>query len=137
MRQNLELHAKLFHLPDAEIPGRVAEVAERFLLATVMDALPGALPLGLRQRLSLAVAVIHRPDLLILDEPTSGVDPIARDMFWQLMIDLARRDRVTIFISTHFMNEADRCDRISLMHAGKVLASDAPGALVECVGAPL
>jgi ribosome-dependent ATPase len=134
VRQNLELHAKLFHLPDAEIPARVAEVAERFLLTTVMDALPDALPLGLRQRLSLAVAVIHKPDLLILDEPTSGVDPIARDMFWQLMIDLARRDRVTIFISTHFMNEADRCDRISLMHAGKVLASDAPGALVERSG---
>ncbi|BBA33569.1 multidrug ABC transporter ATPase [Methylocaldum marinum] len=134
VRQNLELHAKLFHLRDAEIPARVAEVAERFLLATVMDALPGALPLGLRQRLSLAVAVIHRPDLLILDEPTSGVDPIARDMFWQLMIDLARRDRVTIFISTHFMNEAERCDRISLMHTGKVLASDAPAALIERSG---
>lgn len=131
VRQNLELHAKLFHLPDAEIPARVAEVAERFLLTTVMDALPDALPLGLRQRLSLVVAVIHRPDLLILDEPTSGVDPIARDMFWQLMIDLARRDRVTIFVSTHFMNEAERCDRISLMHAGKVLDSDAPAALVE------
>lgn len=134
VRQNLELHAKLFHLPDAEIPARVAEVAERFLLTTVMDALPDALPLGLRQRLSLAVAVIHKPDLLILDEPTSGVDPIARDMFWQLMIDLARRDRVTIFISTHFMNEAERCDRVSLMHAGKVLASDAPAVLVERSG---
>uniref|UniRef100_UPI0006676839 ABC transporter permease n=1 Tax=Klebsiella aerogenes TaxID=548 RepID=UPI0006676839 len=66
-----------------------------------------------------------------LDEPTSGVDPVARDMFWQLMVDLARQDRVTIFISTHFMNEAERCDRISLMHAGKVLASDTPQALVE------
>jgi ribosome-dependent ATPase len=77
------------------------------------------------------VAVIHRPEMLILDEPTSGVDPVARDMFWQLMVDLARQDRVTIFISTHFMNEAERCDRISLMHAGKVLASDTPQALVE------
>ncbi|UMX52898.1 ABC transporter permease [Escherichia coli] len=69
--------------------------------------------------------------MLILDEPTSGVDPVARDMFWQLMVDLARQDQVTIFISTHFMNEAERCDRISLMHAGKVLASDTPQALVE------
>jgi ribosome-dependent ATPase len=134
VRQNLELHAKLFHLTPADIPARVDEVAKRFLLAAVMDTLPDALPLGLRQRLSLAVAVIHRPDLLILDEPTSGVDPVARDMFWQLMIDLARRDRVTIFISTHFMNEAERCDRISLMHAGKVLASDTPAALVERSG---
>ncbi|SQI84301.1 multidrug ABC transporter permease [Klebsiella oxytoca] len=131
VRQNLELHARLFHIPDAEIPGRIAEISQRFMLEEVEDTLPASLPLGIRQRLSLAVAVIHRPEMLILDEPTSGVDPVARDMFWQLMVDLARQDRVTIFISTHFMNEAERCDRISLMHAGKVLASDTPQALVE------
>ncbi|EIX9094183.1 ribosome-associated ATPase/putative transporter RbbA [Klebsiella pneumoniae] len=131
VRQNLELHARLFHIPDGEIPGRVAEMCERFMLTEVEDALPADLPLGIRQRLSLAVAVIHRPEMLILDEPTSGVDPVARDMFWQLMVDLARQDQVTIFISTHFMNEAERCDRISLMHDGKVLASDTPQALVE------
>ncbi|HBY2134265.1 TPA: ABC transporter ATP-binding protein/permease [Klebsiella pneumoniae] len=131
VRQNLELHARLFHIPDGEIPGRVAEMCERFMLTEVEDALPADLPLGIRQRLSLTVAVIHRPEMLILDEPTSGVDPVARDMFWQLMVDLARQDQVTIFISTHFMNEAERCDRISLMHAGKVLASDTPQALVE------
>ncbi|MCQ8464957.1 ribosome-associated ATPase/putative transporter RbbA [Klebsiella pneumoniae] len=131
VRQNLELHARLFHIPDGEIPGRVAEMCERFMLTEVEDALPVDLPLGIRQRLSLAVAVIHRPEMLILVEPTSGVDPVARDMFWQLMVDLARQDQVTIFISTHFMNEAERCDRISLMHAGKVLASDTPQALVE------
>lgn len=131
VRQNLELYARLFHIPDGEIPGRVAEMCERFMLTEVEDALPVDLPLGIRQRLSLAVAVIHRPEMLILDEPTSGVDPVARDMFWQLMVDLARQDQVTIFISTHFMNEAERCDRISLMHAGKVLASDTPQALVE------
>lgn len=131
VRQNLELHPRLFHIPDGEIPGRVAEMCERFMLTEVEDALPADLPLGIRQRLSLAVAVIHRPEMLILDEPTSGVDPVARDMFWQLMVDLARQDQVTIFISTHFMNEAERCDRISLMHAGKVLASDTPQALVE------
>ncbi|HIE9635021.1 TPA: ribosome-associated ATPase/putative transporter RbbA [Klebsiella pneumoniae] len=131
VRQNLELHARLFHIPDGEIPGRLAEMCERFMLTEVEDALPAVLPLGIRQRLSLAVAVIHRPEMLILDEPTSGVDPVARDMFWQLMVDLARQDQVTIFISTHFMNEAERCDRISLMHAGKVLASDTPQALVE------
>lgn len=134
VRQNLELHAKLFHLPDADIPARVTEMAERFLLEAVMDSFPDALPLGMRQRLSLAIAVIHQPDLLILDEPTSGVDPIARDMFWELIIGLARHDQVTIFISTHFMNEAERCDRISLMHAGKILASDTPAALIERSG---
>ncbi len=108
VRQNLELHARLFHMPEAEIPARVQEMVERFGLSEVVDELPTALPLGVRQRLSLAVAVIHRPELLILDEPTSGVDPIARDQFWQLLIDLSRREKVTIFISTHFMNEAER-----------------------------
>ncbi|MBB9729828.1 ribosome-associated ATPase/putative transporter RbbA [Escherichia coli] len=135
VRQNLELHARLFHIPEAEIPARVAEMSERFKLNDVEDVLPESLPLGIRQRLSLAVAVIHSPEMLILDEPTSGVDPVARDMFWQLMVDLSRQDKVTIFISTHFMNEAERCDRISLMHAGKVLASGTPQELVEKRGA--
>ena len=135
VRQNLRLHARLFGMPEERIPPRVAEMAQRFGLGKVMDSLPGALPLGLRQRLSLAVAMIHGPEMLILDEPTSGVDPVARDSFWQIMIDLARRDKVTIFISTHFMNEAERCDRISLMHAGQVLASDSPAALIAARGA--
>jgi ribosome-dependent ATPase len=133
--QNLALHARLFQVPEPEVAGRVREMAERFGLSEVMDELPARLPLGLRQRLSLAVAMVHKPDLLILDEPTSGVDPVARDAFWQLMIELSRRDGVTIFISTHFMHEAERCDRISLMHAGCVLASDTPSAIVAAQGA--
>src|SRR5690606_15117223 len=92
---------------------------------------PGSLPLGQRQRLQLAVALVHEPELLILDEPTSGVDPVARDQFWESLVELSRRDRVTIFVSTHFMNEAERCDRISFMHAGRVLVSDTPAALKE------
>ncbi|AZV93985.1 multidrug ABC transporter ATP-binding protein [Bordetella sp. J329] len=131
VRQNLVLHARLFSVPEADIPARVEESAERFALQDVMETLPEQLPLGVRQRLSLAVAMVHKPELLILDEPTSGVDPVARDNFWRLMIELARRDRVTIFISTHFMNEAERCDRMSLMHAGKVLVSDTPAELVR------
>src|SRR5690606_8517357 len=131
VRQNLDLHARLFQMPAREIPGRIDEMAERFDLLDVMDTLPDALPLGVTQRLSLAVAMIHAPEMLILDEPTSGVDPIARDALWQSFVDLSRRDSVTIFISTHFMNEAERCDRISLMHAGKVLVSDTPAAIVE------
>jgi ribosome-dependent ATPase len=130
VRQNLVLHARLFGLARERIPARVREMAERFGLEEFIDELPAALPLGQRQRLSLAVAMIHAPEMLILDEPTSGVDPVARDAFWQIMIDLARRDNVTIFISTHFMNEAERCDRISLMHAGKVLVSDKPSAIM-------
>ncbi|WBL62864.1 ribosome-associated ATPase/putative transporter RbbA [Thauera sp. WB-2] len=135
VRRNLALHARLFDLPPAEGEARIAELAERFELGPVMDMLPDALPLGIRQRLQLAVAVLHRPDVLILDEPTSGVDPVARDRFWALIIDLSRKDGVTVFITTHFMNEAQRCDRISLMHAGRILASDAPAALVAQRGA--
>jgi ribosome-dependent ATPase len=135
VRQNLVLHARLFHVPKEEIAGRVDELMARFDLGEFADALPDSLPLGQRQRLSLAVALIHRPGLLILDEPTSGVDPIARDDFWRALVDLSRREQVTIFVSTHFVNEAGRCDRISLMHAGRVLVSDTPSALVEKRGA--
>jgi ribosome-dependent ATPase len=131
VRQNLELHARLFQVSEDVIPERVETMARRFGLSDEMDTRPDKLPLGQRQRLSLAVAMIHKPAMLILDEPTSGVDPIARDAFWQILIDLARQDQVTIFISTHFMNEAERCDRISLMHAGRVLVSDTPAALVR------
>ena len=134
VRQNLDLHARLFHLPADAAASRIAELARRFDLAPVMDVQPDALPLGIRQRLQLAVAVLHRPDVLILDEPTSGVDPVARDHFWALIVDLSRKDGVTIFITTHFMNEAQRCDRISLMHAGRILASDTPAALSAARG---
>ena len=135
VHQNLVLHARLFHVPEERIAARVDEMVERFGLGEVLHALPASIPLGMRQRLSLAVAMVHQPELLILDEPTSGVDPVARDNFWRLLVELSRRDRVTIFISTHFMNEAERCDRISMMHAGKVLDSDAPAALVAKRGA--
>ena len=135
VRQNLVLHAELYHLPPADIPGRIAELLTRFDLADVADERPASLPLGIRQRLQLAVAVLHKPAMLILDEPTSGVDPIARDAFWRTLSDLSRDDGVTIFLSTHFMNEAERCDRISFMHAGKVLAVGTPRELVEKRGA--
>jgi ribosome-dependent ATPase len=134
VRQNLKLHAELFHLPAGEIAPRIAEMLHRFGLEEVADELPPALPLGVRQRLSLAVALIHKPDLLILDEPTSGVDPVARDEFWRSLIELSRQDGVTIFIATHFMNEAERCDRVSLMHAGRVLAVGAPAELARVRG---
>ncbi|MDE4917902.1 ribosome-dependent ATPase [Cupriavidus metallidurans] len=135
VRQNLVLHAQLFHVPREDIEVRVEEMAQRFGLQDVMESLPDGLPLGMRQRLSLAVAMVHKPELLILDEPTSGVDPVARDNFWRLLVALSREDHVTIFISTHFMNEAARCDRISLMHAGKVLVSDPPEKIVSDCGA--
>ncbi|WP_027967509.1 ribosome-associated ATPase/putative transporter RbbA [Halomonas halocynthiae] len=135
VRQNLELHARLYQINGKEREARIQEVIERFSLGPVVDSLPAGLPLGVRQRLSLAVAVVHRPEILILDEPTSGVDPVARDSFWVELIRMSREEQVTIFISTHFMNEALRCDRMSLMHAGKVLDSDTPQALQQKRGA--
>jgi ribosome-dependent ATPase len=133
--KNLVLHARLYHLPPDKAKARIGELIERFGLGAHADALADALPMGLRQRLSLAVAVLHEPQILILDEPTSGVDPVARDSFWELLISLSRQQGVTIFVTTHFMNEGMRCDRISLMNAGKVLACDEPQKLIEGRGA--
>jgi ribosome-dependent ATPase len=130
VRQNLVLQAHLFHLPRERIGKRIDKLVRLFGLEPHLDHLPSQLPLGIRQRLSLAVAIVHAPELLILDEPTSGVDPLARDEFWAVLMDLSRREGVTIFVSTHFMNEAARCDRLALMHAGRVLATGSPGSLV-------
>ncbi|MDO6459230.1 ribosome-associated ATPase/putative transporter RbbA [Granulosicoccaceae sp. 1_MG-2023] len=131
VRQNLLLHARLYAIAPARRAARVNEVLKQFELEDVADSMPAGLPLGIRQRLQLAVAIIHRPRILILDEPTSGVDPLARDAFWHKLISLSRDDGVTIFISTHFMNEAERCDRISLMHAGRVLELGTPEEIVR------
>jgi ribosome-dependent ATPase len=132
--QNLDLHARIFQLPRDHARARIDDLVERFGLRAHLGAASEELPLGLKQRLSLAVAVLHEPETLLLDEPTSGVDPVARDGFWELLIDLSRRQGVTIFVSTHFMNEAMRCDRISLMHAGTVLACDTPAELMSSRG---
>ena len=136
VRQNLRLYARLYGIPEEEVTAKVEAMIRRFDLTEVADMLPKELPLGLKQRLSLAAAVIHGPRILILDEPTSGVDPVARDGFWELIIELSRRDKVTIFITTHFMNEAERCDRISLMHCGRSLACAPPAELVAARKAP-
>ncbi|MGO4869374.1 MAG: ribosome-associated ATPase/putative transporter RbbA [Roseiarcus sp.] len=134
VRQNLDLHAHLFHLPPQKAKARIGELVERFGLEDHLEQRALVLPLGIRQRLSLAVAIVHQPEMLILDEPTSGVDPLARDRFWEELIDLSRNQGVTIFVSTHFMNEAERCDRIALMDSGRVLAAGAPSELVKARG---
>jgi ribosome-dependent ATPase len=134
VQQNLELHAHLFHIPAQKAKARIAELVDSFGLKDYCDQRTLDLPLGIRQRVSLAVAIVHEPEILILDEPTSGVDPLARDRFWEILIDLSRNQDVTIFISTHFMNEAERCDRISLMDSGHVLATDTPAGLVKARG---
>ncbi|MQP64570.1 ribosome-associated ATPase/putative transporter RbbA [Niveispirillum sp. SYP-B3756] len=134
VRANLLLHARLYRMDAAAVQARTDEALQTFGLAEVADELPASLPLGIRQRLQLAAACLHKPDVLILDEPTSGVDPAARDLFWRHLADLSRRDGVTIFVSTHFMNEAERCDRISLMHSGRVLAVGTPAELRAAKG---
>jgi ribosome-dependent ATPase len=134
VEQNLDLHARLFHLSAQKAKARISDLIERFDLEEYLSQGTLDLPLGIRQRLSLAVAIIHEPELLILDEPTSGVDPLARDRFWELLIELSRDQEVTIFVSTHFMNEAERCDRISLMDSGRVLATDTPANLIKARG---
>ena len=135
VRQNLALHARLYRL-GARSKAAIHEALEQFDLKDVADTKPSALPLGIRQRLQLAAACLHRPEVLILDEPTSGVDPAARDMFWRHLLRMSREDKITIFVTTHFMNEAARCDRISFMHQGRVLAIGTPAELVAQYHAP-
>lgn len=135
VRQNLDLHARLYQMGGSGAQA-VEEALRQFDLADVADTAPASLPLGIRQRLQLAAACLHHPEVLILDEPTSGVDPAARDMFWRHLLKLSREDKITIFVSTHFMNEAARCDRISFMHKGRVLGVGTPQELTEAQGAP-
>ncbi|MDF3838202.1 ATP-binding cassette domain-containing protein, partial [Cupriavidus basilensis] len=131
VRQNLDLHARLYRMEGEAAQQAVGRALLDFELDQHADARPASLSLGIRQRLQLAAACLHHPEVLILDEPTSGVDPGARDMFWRHLVQLSRQQRVTIFVSTHFMNEAARCDRISFMHRGRVLAVGSPEALRE------
>lgn len=135
VRGNLKLHARLYRIPENEQTRYIEQSLATFDLADVADKLPADLPLGIRQRLQLAAACLHQPKVLILDEPTSGVDPAARDMFWKKLVALSRDQRITIFVSTHFMSEALRCDRISLMHQGNVLAVGKPRELQAQKGA--
>ena len=135
VRRNLDLHARLYQM-GAKGAAAVEEALQQFDLADVADTAPASLPLGIRQRLQLAAACLHHPEVLILDEPTSGVDPAARDMFWRHLLKLSREDKITIFVSTHFMNEAARCDRISFMHKGRVLAVGTPAELATRQNAP-
>nr|WP_315195381.1 ribosome-associated ATPase/putative transporter RbbA [uncultured Aquabacterium sp.] len=131
VRQNLWLHARLYRMELATVPEAIESSLATFDLLAHAEVPPARLSLGIRQRLQLAAACLHRPEVLILDEPTSGVDPAARDLFWRHLVRLSRQEGVTLFVSTHFMNEAQRCDRISLMHHGRVLAVGAPQALCD------
>ena len=133
--QNLLLHAGLYGLATTQAAERSIRLAAHFDLTDSLHSQADTLPMGLRQRLSLAVAIIHEPEILILDEPTSGVDPVARESFWRELVRLSREQGVTIFISTHYMAEATRCDRIAFMHAGRLIATGTPQDLQAAQGA--
>ncbi len=124
--ENLKFYAAVYGMKGREVDERIAEVLERFHLMEYRDALAGKLSGGTKQRLALATSLLHRPKLLILDEPTAGVDPPLRRAFWSYFKEL-NREGVTILITTHYMDEAERCDRLALMMSGRIVAQGTPG----------
>ena len=126
--ENLRFYAGVYELPEAEEKSRLAEILHMAGLTKRPGTLTGDLSGGWRQRLALGCAILHRPPLLFLDEPTSGVDPVARREFWDLIYELAHNG-TTILVTTHFMDEAEHCERVGFMHSGHLLAFDTPRAL--------
>ncbi|RTL26272.1 MAG: ABC transporter ATP-binding protein [Burkholderiales bacterium] len=127
--ENIRLYAGIYGLTAAETRRRAQWVVEMAGLAGREADRPASLPMGLRQRLALGCALVHRPQVLFLDEPTSGVDPVGRRQFWDILFRLAREDGVGILVTTHYMSEAEHCDRLALMYAGRIVADAAPEAL--------
>lgn len=128
VRENLDFYAGLFSLPLARSRERIEKIVEMAGLSGRTNDLAGRLSGGFRQRLALGCAILHRPRLLFLDEPTSGVDPRSRRRFWDIIYGLAA-EGTTIMVTTHFMDEAEHCDRIGFMYAGRLVASGSPAEL--------
>ena len=128
--ENIRLFAGIYGLSKAETEKRAAEVLERLNFTSERNTLVGSLPLGWKQKLSFAVATIHRPEVVFLDEPTGGVDPITRRQFWEMIYEAADGG-TTIFVTTHYMDEAEYCSRVSIMVDGEVRALDTPARLKE------
>lgn len=133
-RQNVELFARLYDVPRAELRERVTVALEGMQLLDVADEPAGTYSGGMVRRLELAQALVNRPLLLILDEPTVGLDPIARDSVWEQVQRMQAEFGMTVLLTTHYMAEADAlCDRVALMHHGRLQAVDTPDALKEAV----
>lgn len=128
--ENIRLFAGIYGLSKAETERRAAEALERLNFTSERNTLVGSLPLGWKQKLSFAVATIHRPEVVFLDEPTGGVDPITRRQFWEMIYEAADCG-TTIFVTTHYMDEAEYCSRVSIMVDGEVRALDTPARLKE------
>lgn len=130
VQQNLNFFSSVYGLSGKHRAERISRVLEQFDLTAQADATSGDLPLGFKQRLAMACALMHEPGILFLDEPTSGVDPLARREFWHRINELAEQG-VTVLVTTHFMEEAEYCDRLAIMSAGKILALGAPADIKE------
>ena len=129
--ENIRLYASVYGIPQKTIKQRLSWVIQIAGLANVTAQLAGNLPMGIRQRLALGCALVHQPAILFLDEPTSGVDPIGRRHFWEILVHLSRIEHVTILVTTHYMSEAEHCDHLALMHAGRIIADDSPNDMID------
>ena len=129
--ENIRLYARVYAVPKARFRQRIDWVVQRAGLHGVTNRLAGSLPMGIRQRLALGCALVHKPQVLFLDEPTSGVDPIGRRRFWDILVHLARVERVAILVTTHYMSEAEHCDHLALMYEGKIIADTSPEAMKQ------
>jgi ABC-2 type transport system ATP-binding protein len=134
--ENIIFYADLYEVPQKERPGRIERLLGFSNLTPFKDRLAGRLSGGMKQKLGLACALIHTPEVLFLDEPTNGVDPVSRRDFWKILYDLLR-EGVTIFVSTAYLDEAERCTRICLMHKGKILMYNNPAAIKRSLGIPM
>lgn len=128
--ENIELYGGIYGMTMNEIRPRREQLLEKLSFSRYGDTLIRSLPLGLRQKLAFAVAVFHDPEIVFLDEPTSGVDPITRRQFWEMIYETASRG-ITVFVTTHYMDEAEYCDRVTIMSEGRIVALDTPAALRE------
>lgn len=126
IKENIRFYGGIYGLSKEKILQRTKELLEQFSLSGYGDTLISALPLGWRQKLAFSVALIHRPKIVFLDEPTSGVDPVTRRQFWELIYEAAANG-ITVFVTTHYMDEAEYCNRVSIMQEGKIVALDTPG----------
>jgi ABC-2 type transport system ATP-binding protein len=127
-RENIRLYGGIYGLTRGEIRERTEQMLARLCFSSVADVAVRSLPLGWRQKLAFSVALVHQPRIVFLDEPTSGVDPITRRQFWELIYEAASNG-TTVLVTTHYMDEAEYCDRISIMVAGRIAAMGTPAAL--------
>lgn len=128
VRENIQFFGGIYGLSRQELKEKTTTLIERVGLHEEADKLVGSLPLGWKQKISFSVAILHRPKIVFLDEPTGGVDPITRRQFWDMIYDAAH-DGITIFVTTHYMDEAEYCDRVSIMVDGSIAALDTPAGL--------